>query len=148
MPTGIRKLDKLLKAMNPVLNPQIFVFISVSNKADIQQIENFQGCYKESEGMTFILEKTIADQQGLIYSGTWRAITISIHSDLEAVGFTAKIAKALAQAAIPCNVIAAYYHDHIYVPSGQADKAMKVLADLQKEYSGLNPRVSSGQLFL
>jgi uncharacterized protein len=37
----------------------------------------------------------------------------------------------LGDAGISCNVVAAAFHDHIFVPIEKADLAMKVLQDLQ-----------------
>jgi hypothetical protein len=34
--------------------------------------------------------------------------------------------------AIPCNVIAAYYHDHIFVNFQDVQRAMKILDNLSK----------------
>ena len=57
-------------------------------------------------------------------------ITLTIHSSLEAVGLTAAVSSALTEANISCNVVAAYYHDHIFVPIADADRAMNVLLAL------------------
>ena len=132
MSEGIRELDRLVRSMNPELHAETYVFVNIPQKPCQMRMEEIQGCYRESEGMTFILDKETADRKGLTYSNTWRSITLRIHSDLEAVGFTAKISGALALAGIPCNMIAACYHDHIYVPALLADKAMNVLVDLQE----------------
>lgn len=57
---------------------------------------------------------------------------MTVHSSLEAVGLTAAFSKALTQANISCNVIAAYYHDHIFVPMKDAERAMEVLLALTR----------------
>jgi hypothetical protein len=59
-------------------------------------------------------------------------ITLTVYSSLEAVGLTAAVSKALTDANISCNVIAAYHHDHIFVPIQDAQHAMKVLENLSE----------------
>jgi hypothetical protein len=48
------------------------------------------------------------------------------------VGLTAAFAHALGQAGISCNVVAGAYHDHIFVPYEQAERAMEALIGLQR----------------
>ncbi|MNJ75038.1 hypothetical protein D3C77_720650 [compost metagenome] len=62
------------------------------------------------------------------YEAAW--ITLTVHSSLEAVGLTAAFATALGQAGISCNVVAAFYHDHIFVAQADAQRAMAVLEGL------------------
>ena len=59
-----------------------------------------------------------------------RCITLTVHSSLEAVGLTAAIATELAGLGISANVVAAYYHDHVFVPCAQAEQAVAGLAAL------------------
>jgi hypothetical protein len=58
---------------------------------------------------------------------------LTVHSSLEAVGLTAAVSRALTDANISCNVVAAYYHDHIFVPVQDAKRAMETLVKLTKQ---------------
>ncbi|WP_367300361.1 ACT domain-containing protein [Hafnia alvei] len=42
------------------------------------------------------------------------------------------MATELAQAGISANVVAAYYHDHIFIPAADAQRALTVLTQLQQ----------------
>ena len=55
-----------------------------------------------------------------------------IHSSLEAVGLTAAVSTKLATKGISANVIAAYYHDHIFVSAEKAELALLALKELSK----------------
>ena len=83
--------------------------------------------FKEEESITIIAKKEVADSLKLEYSYVASWITLTIHSSLEAVGLTAAFSKALSKNGISCNVVAAYYHDHIFVDVKDTDKAMAVL---------------------
>ena len=81
--------------------------------------------------LTLVLEKKEALRAGLSFEGSFKQITLSVHSSLEAVGLTAAVASKLTQKGISANVIAAYYHDHIFVQASKAQKALLAL----KEFS-------------
>lgn len=85
---------------------------------------------RESEGLTAIVERSDARRLRLAYIYDARLITLSVHSSLNAVGFIKVISGKLADAGIPCNVIAGYYHDHILVPVDRADEAMDRLREI------------------
>jgi hypothetical protein len=85
----------------------------------------------EAEGLTLVVSKEAADGEGLAYQGTFRCIRLEVHSSLHAVGLTAVVAKALAKHDISANMIAGYYHDHIFIPSDKADLALRVLESIQ-----------------
>ena len=93
-------------------------------------MDDVLGAFKEEEGWTIILHKELADKLGYSYSYVAAWITLTIHSSLEAVGLTAAFSSALAKHFISCNVVAAYYHDHIFVAKQDAGKALNVLKKL------------------
>lgn len=89
--------------------------------------------FKELEGLTLVLTKDKADNAGLNYEGVFRQITLTVHSSLDAVGLTAAVSTKLAAKGISANIIAAYYHDHIFVSSEQAEQALLALKELSQE---------------
>jgi len=62
-----------------------------------------------------------------------RRITLRVNSALDGVGLTAAVSAALARKGIPANVVAAYHHDHVFVPAAQAEAALEVLRSLAAE---------------
>jgi len=74
-----------------------------------------------------LLKKEAADSLNLDYSLVTSWITLTVHSSLEAVGLTAAFSKVLTEENISCNVVAAYYHDHLFVPKKDTERAMTVL---------------------
>jgi hypothetical protein len=127
--SGGTDLTKLLQELHPIRNEGEYVFClvnSLSNAAELNPLCIFQ----EKEEVTVILPKKRADENFLLYSVICVWITLNVHSSLEAVGLTAAVAKALTEANISCNVVAAYYHDHLFVPVKDAERAMDVLKRL------------------
>lgn len=130
--SGETNLQKLLKEMKPKLNPGEYVYCIVESKSHAAQLDPL--CiFAEEENVTVILPKDKADAMSLPYSTSFAWITLTIHSSLEAVGLTSAVAKALTKANISCNVVAAYYHDHIFIPINDATRAMDVLQALTGE---------------
>jgi uncharacterized protein len=126
---GETNLSILLRSMQPELNPGEFVFCNTPDLNKIQ-MNDVVSIFREREGFTVIVEKKIADQFKLSYSFVAKWITLTVHSSLEAVGLTAAFASALANENISCNVVAGYYHDHIFLPAEKANEAMEVLKKL------------------
>jgi hypothetical protein len=124
-------LEKLLQGMKPELNEGEYVFCTVDSFQHAATL-NPVCVFRESEAITVILPKHQADDAALPYSVTCAWITLTVHSSLEAVGLTAAVSKALTDANISCNVVAAYYHDHIFVPVKDATRALDVLLKLTK----------------
>lgn len=129
---GIVDIKVLLKDMKPILDRTDYVFCTKEcfeiNKeiVDLNPIATFL----EKEGITLIVEQNRADACNLSYDAIFNKITLEIHSSLEAVGLTAAFSKALTAYGISANVIAGYYHDHIFVPKDKADLAIKALLEL------------------
>lgn len=130
-PNGILNLAELLKHMEPTLNKGDYVFCTVE---DIEAIpRSVPICeMKESEGVTVVLLKSEAEILGLSYDFIASWITLNIHSSLSAVGLTAAFSAALTKHNISCNVIAGYYHDHIFVEVKDKENALKVLKEMSE----------------
>jgi uncharacterized protein len=126
MSTGEKDLSILLQTMKPALHTGDYVFCTVTN-TDLIPAGEIILFFKEPEAITIIIKKETADEAGLAYAFVASWITLTVHSSLEAVGLTASFSTALAQQGISCNVVAAFYHDHIFVDKKNAEKAMMVL---------------------
>lgn len=127
---GERNLSKLLSTMSPKLLDGEYVFCTIEDScygdyAEAKPIASFT----EQEGLTLVLLKDSAEKHDLRYEGVFKCITLTIHSSLEAVGLFAAVSTKLSEQHISANVIAAYYHDHVFVQAELAKKAMAVLSE-------------------
>ena len=127
---GETNLDVLISTMKPHLNDGDYVFYSLKN--DAIDFPNYLFFFRENEGVTIVCTKEYADSEGYTYNSTFAWITLKVHSALEAVGLTAAFSKALGDENISCNVVAGYYHDHIFVPKEHAHAAITALGNLSK----------------
>ncbi|MFD1601799.1 ACT domain-containing protein [Flavobacterium artemisiae] len=125
--SGEKNLNTILKNLNPILNEGRYVYCCV-NDIDNIPFSKISFLFKETEGITVVLKKEDADQLNLEYSYVAAWITFKVHSSLEAVGMTAAFSTALGNENISCNVVAAYFHDHIFIDEKDAEKAMNVLS--------------------
>ncbi len=132
MTLPINNLNELLRTMTPYLNEGIYLFATVEPDTAIPLLEIISSI-QEQEGLSIVVSEQTAQKYQLNaqFRAAW--ITLTVHSDLAAVGLTAAFAAALGQAQISCNVVAGNYHDHIFVPYEQADLAMSVLRKLQQD---------------
>ncbi len=125
-------IEKLIQNMRPVLNNGEYIFCTLPNSHGIDR-NDIVGEFKEKEGTTIILSRQKADTLKIPYTYVAAWITLSVHSSLAATGLTAAVATALAKHDISCNVVAAYYHDHLFVPHNDAQKAISILKRLSKQ---------------
>lgn len=129
--SGEKDLQQLLKSMKPehISGDYVFCKVDKLENIDLNSVEMF---FKEKEAITLILKKEIADNLQLDYTVVMAWITLTVHSSLEAVGLTAAFSKALSENEISCNVVAAYYHDHIFVNKKDAQKTIEILNSFSK----------------
>ncbi|WP_179414681.1 ACT domain-containing protein [Mucilaginibacter sp. E4BP6] len=132
--SGVTDIGIILKTMSPQINEGEYVFCTVDTLEKIN-IKSIIGIFKEEEGVTVILKKKEADTLTLSYSYISAWITLNIHSSLEAFGLTAAVSVALAKENVSCNVIAAFFHDHIFVDHKQAENALAILKAISKNYN-------------
>ena len=128
---GETSLATLLRSMSPQLNDGEYVFCTLRDGKLPTGLE-IVGSFREREGLTVILERSHAEKAGFSFDYVAAWITLTVHSALDAVGLTAAFATALGNAGISCNVIAAYYHDHIFVGREDAQRAIEVLEALAR----------------
>ena len=128
---GEISLKNILKNLNPALNEGKYVYCTV-NEIETIPMSKILFLFKETESVTIVLKKEDAEALNLDFSYVASWITLEVHSSLSAVGLTAKFSQALSDAGISCNVVAAYFHDHIFVDEKDAAKAIEVLNALKE----------------
>ena len=126
MTQPVSDLATLLESMHPMLHPGVYVFASVPAGTDLVALEPL-ATFREREGLTLIVEERQAEAADLpvLFRAAW--ITLTVHSDLQAVGLTAAVDLSLAAAGIACNVVASAFHDHLFVPVEMGERALAVL---------------------
>jgi hypothetical protein len=129
-PPPVRDLASLLNGLRPTLHEDRYVFASVQQH-DPALLAEALATFREQEGVTLVLREETARRAGLQTSPVFRCITLRVFSDLMAVGLVATISGRLAALGIPCNVVSAFHHDHIFVPEQDAARAMAALRELQ-----------------
>ncbi|WP_295811911.1 ACT domain-containing protein [uncultured Nitratireductor sp.] len=132
MPSPVRETQAMLAGMKPVLSEGAYVFCNVEPRLAKALFEGATGFFAEAEGTTLVLHLARAEALGFDTRMPMRRIVLEIYSALDGVGLTAAVATALANEDIPCNVIAAFHHDHIFVPENMAEEALAVLRAVQK----------------
>ena len=136
MGTILQKSSYLLANMSPSLNQVEMVSCCVPNFPDPNTIpvEPF-AIIREDEGWTIILSRESADVLDWSYEGVFCCITLQVNSSLEAVGLTAVVATELTKHSISANVVAAFHHDHIFVPAERANDALTCLQSIQRQHT-------------
>ncbi|MEC9067998.1 MAG: ACT domain-containing protein [Pseudomonadota bacterium] len=119
----------MIAAIQPRLDPRIWRFVLVRPDTAPQLLGTAIGTFREDEGVTAIVPAALAEELD-IEGPDFARITLMVHSDLEGVGLTAAVSGALADAGIACNMVAAFHHDHAFVPSNRADEAIDALHKL------------------
>ncbi len=135
----------MLAQMAPRLDPVRYHFLRVSPDNAPQILGAAIATFREEEGVSAIVAEPLAAElggQGPAFARpafarpAFARIVLQVRSDLEGVGLTAAVSGALANAGIACNVVAAFHHDHLFVPASRADDAMDVLEALTASVRG------------
>ena len=133
---GETDLPLLLATLDPDRAPGEYVFAAVPEGSPEGRarpdVEPF-AAVREDEGLTLVLRREEAEAASLPFEGAFVRITLRVHSSRAAVGLTAAVAGRLAEAGIAANVLAGYYHYHVFVPAELGDEAVTVLEALAEE---------------
>jgi hypothetical protein len=129
--SGTVELDKLLTSISPELFDDEYIFCTMSGALNEYVHLDPMATFIEAEGLTLVLLKEVAEAEKIQYESVFRKITLNVHSSLDAVGLTAAVAEKLTSKGISANVMAAYYHDHIFVPVDRANQALAALKEFQ-----------------
>lgn len=137
---GLTDLRQLLVQLEPKLDPSYYGFCSSQVLEPSFAAEAF-AIIREHEGWTLVLpQNAMPDRhepdlrhQWQLADGWFQRITLTVHSSLHAVGLTAAVASVLATHGISCNMIAGFYHDHLFVPQADAEPALRLLRQLASD---------------
>lgn len=123
----IRDGAEMVRRMRPERVAGRYVFRSLSPAELATRLPEVRGFFVEGEGPSAILPAAPGDGDAMAQ------ITLQVHSALDGVGLTAAVSGALAARGIPCNMVAALHHDHVFVPEDRAEAALAVLTALAAE---------------
>ena len=126
MDDPVRGGPTMIAQMSPRLDERQWCFVSVTPDRAPELLGAALGTFREEEGVSAIVPPQLAPEGNPVFA----RIVLEVYSDLEGVGLTAAVATALAEADIPCNMVAALHHDHVFVPEGRAAEALGILQEL------------------
>jgi len=129
--TGETNLSILLRAMQPGLHADEFIFVTIAPEEFQPPNPHPLMRFEEAEGTTLILRRAEAERAGLAATFPCRMITLDVHSSLEAVGFLTAITTRLSAAGIGVNPVSAFFHDHLFIATERADEAFALLQGLR-----------------
>jgi hypothetical protein len=130
--SGEMNLETLLRNMQPMQHGE-YAFCVLDDATYRELPVRALATFQEPEGLTVILPRAEADRLHLSYSYVGTLITLHVHSNLNAVGFLAKITAKLASHGLSLNAFSPVFHDHIFVRPEDAERTMSLLLELSKE---------------
>lgn len=125
---GETDLGRTLAGIEPAASGEVYGYaclpLARALPAGLEPLATF----REAEGLTVIAPAAALEAAGVDHQGGWAMISLGVHSALTAVGLTAAVSAALSAAGISANVVAAYHHDHVFVPWEERERALAALA--------------------
>ena len=128
---GQTDLKKILESIDPYLVDESFIFMTTDQSlSSISNTLNPIASFKEKEGLSIVITQATADKNAITYDSVFSCISLGVHSSLESYGLISTISRELTQNNISTNVFSGYYHDHIFVQSEKADKALEIISKI------------------
>lgn len=128
--SGITDLKQTLSSMEVVCDDVEYGFASIPDDSTIDR-DKVLATFQENGRLAVIAPKAYLDSKGIENEGPYAKLTIDVHTSLELVGLTAVMSNKLAEHGISANVVAAFYHDHVFVQYGLREKAIGLLEGLK-----------------
>ena len=128
--SGIADLKETLSSIKVSCDGIEYGFASIENNADIDR-NKVLATFQENGRVALIASAEYLSAQKIEQEGPYAKLTIDIHTSLELVGLTAVLATKLADNGISANVVAAFYHDHVFVPYERKDEAVRLIESLK-----------------
>ena len=123
--SGLSDLSQLLATMRPVLHDAPYGYALAATCPS-----GAFACVAEDEGLTVVALHSVLASADIDPGPAWARISLTVHSDLAAVGLTAALSKALAAQGISANIVAGFHHDHIFLPWDRRHDALSALTEL------------------
>ena len=128
---GQTDLKKILESIDPYLVDDSFIFMTTDQSlSSISNALNPIASFMENEGLSLVITQATADKNAITYDSVFSCISLGVHSSLESYGLISTISRELTQNNISTNVFSGYYHDHIFVQSEKADKALEIISKI------------------
>lgn len=132
--SGETDIEKLIKTMQPELSNEEYVFSTLTmDLSSILEMDPW-AIIQENEGTTVIIDVEKAEKNHILSESIFKRITLKVHSSLNAVGLTAMVSVKLMELGISANVIAGYYHDHIFVQNRICRKSFNRIIGVIKKF--------------
>ena len=129
MSDPLTDLGEILASLDVTVRPDPYVFAVVDAGSPV--VGDAHAVIVEDEGVTVVVTATRARDHVVADVPAFAWLALTVHSSLEAIGLTAVVSAALADAGISCNVLAGYHHDHLLVPWAERHRAAAVLRALR-----------------
>lgn len=130
----VRERQAMLAGMKPILKEGVYFFCTTNDAAVAAALlHRSLAVFQKDKGIALVLTGDEARQHGFDLSMPMSRIVLEVFSALDGVGLTADVATALADDGIPCNMIAAYHHDNVFVPEHMGHRALDILENVQRE---------------
>ncbi|MCY1127326.1 ACT domain-containing protein [Frigidibacter sp. RF13] len=126
-------LERLLSGMRPVLHAEEYGYGQLAPDTPLPAGLVPFATVAEEEGLTIVAPVADLVRHDIRHEAGWARISLSVHSDLSAVGLTAAFASALAREGISANVVAGLFHDHLFLQWDRRDDAMAALVALSHD---------------
>jgi hypothetical protein len=127
--SGEADLGRLLAGLSPRLEGEPYGFALL--QGPVPETLAWAALVREAGGLTAIAPQGALVAAGIAPGVPWARITLEVHSALQAVGLTAAVSATLATAGIPANMVAGYFHDHLFVPWDRRQDALARLEALR-----------------